>query len=116
MTLTCDSSELGVLSDLVWGPGADGVAVDVDNGLLPHVDPDDGAVLGVLFAHLLDGLDEALLGGLAAAVDLVAGHAPEVGHAVDLVLELLDLLKVVLHGHGLPDLGVLLITHDDVCV
>jgi hypothetical protein len=50
--LTGDVAELGVLSDLVGGPGADGVAVNVDDGLLPHVDPDDLAVLGPLLADL----------------------------------------------------------------
>ena len=50
--LTGDVSELSVLADLVGGPGANGVAVDVDVGLLPHVEPDDAAVLGPLLADL----------------------------------------------------------------
>lgn len=52
MVLTGDISELSVLSDLVRGPGTDGVAVDVDDGLLAHVDPDDLAVLGPFLADL----------------------------------------------------------------
>ena len=50
--LTGDVAELSVLADLVWRPGADGVAVDVDVGLLPHVQPDDAAILGPLLADL----------------------------------------------------------------
>ena len=50
--LTGDVSQLCVLADLVWRPGADGVAVDVDVGLLPHVQPDDAAILGPLLADL----------------------------------------------------------------
>jgi hypothetical protein len=106
-----DVSELGVLSNLVGGSGADGVAVDIDDGLLSHVDPHNFAVLGVLVADsLVDGIDEALSGGLTAAVDLVARHSAEVGCALDdSVLELLDLFEVVGHGGGLPDLGVILL-------
>ena len=37
----------------------------------------------------------------------------EVWDSIDLVLELLDLLEVVLHGHCLPYLGVLLVAHLD---
>ena len=35
--LTSDVSQFGVFPDLVWGPGADGLAVDVDHRLLEMV-------------------------------------------------------------------------------
>ena len=38
--------------------------------------------------------------------DLVSRHPPEVGHARDGIRQLLNLLKVVGHGHGLPYLRV----------
>ena len=38
--------------------------------------------------------------------DLVSWDPPEVGHPGDGVGQLLDLLKVVGHGHSLPYLGV----------
>ena len=59
--------------------------------------------------NLLTGLLEAVLGGLAAAVDLVARHAAEVGDAFDGILQLLDLLEVIGHGHLGPDFRVLLL-------
>ena len=66
--------------------------------------------------NLLTGLLEAVLGGLAAAVDLVAGHAAEVGDAFDGILQLLDLLEVIGHGHLGPDFRVLfLLSHFEVC-
>ena len=46
--LTSDSSEFSIFADFVGGPSANGVAVDVDNGFLPHVHPDDGTILGPL--------------------------------------------------------------------
>ena len=46
--LTGDSSEFSVFANFVGGTGADGVAVDVGDGLLPHVHPDDGTILGPL--------------------------------------------------------------------
>merc|ERR1712200_8883 len=108
-------AELGVLANLVGRAGADGVAVDVDNWLLAHVEPDNLVGLGIdVAADLLDGGVEAGEGGLAAQVDLVAGHAPEVRHAVNLLRQLLDLFEMVLHGRGLPDLGVL--SHRVSCV
>ena len=42
-----DIAELGVLPDLVWGSGAHGIAIDVDNGFLAHVNPDNGTILEV---------------------------------------------------------------------
>ena len=44
--------------------------------------------------------------GDASNDDLVSRHPPEVGHAWDGIRQLLDLLKVVGHGHGLPYLRV----------
>ena len=40
-----DVAELGVLPDLVGGPGADGLTIDIDIRLLSDIKPDDGAVL-----------------------------------------------------------------------
>ena len=51
--LTSDSSEFSVFADFVGGPSADGVAIDVDNGLLPHVHPNDRSILGPLVATSL---------------------------------------------------------------
>ena len=48
----------------------------------------------------------AMLTMLHSNDDLVSRHPPEVGHARDGVRQLLDLLKVVGHGHGLPYLRV----------
>ena len=64
----------------------------MDHGLLSQA-----ALLGVGGGHLLKGLLESLVSGLAAAVDLVSGHLSEVGASGDRVGELLDLLKVISH-------------------
>ena len=93
-----DVAQLRVLSDLVGRPGADGLPVDVDVGLLPHVEPDDGAVLGVdRPADLLQGSLEPGQCWLAAAVDLEAWNPPEVGTAGNGIGELLDFVEVVQH-------------------
>merc|ERR1719397_2037258 len=56
-----DSAELSVLADLVWWPRTDGGSVDVHIWLLPHVQPDDLAILGVDgAADLLEAVLEAL--------------------------------------------------------
>ena len=66
--------------------------------------------------YLVDGVLEAGDGRLAAAVDLVARHAAEVGDAFDGILQLLDLLEVIGHGHLGPDFRVLfLLSHFEVC-
>ncbi len=102
LKLTGDIAELGVFANLVGRPGTNRVAIDVNNGLLPHVQPDDGPILGPFVATgLLDGLDKALLGGLAATKDLVTRNSPEVWHAINLVWQLLDLFKVIQHGRSL---------------
>ena len=94
-------------------PGTDGVAVDVHNGLLPHVDPDDLAILGPPFADLLTSLQETLLGGLTTAEDFVAGDATEVGDSFNFVFQLLDFFKVISHSHFAPYFGILsFVTHD----
>merc|ERR1711936_1474 len=93
-----DIAQLGVLSDLVGRASTDGVTINVDSGFLSEVEPDDGAILGIDgAADLLQGLLEALDGGLAAAVDLEAGHTTEVGASGDRVRELLDLVEMVGH-------------------
>merc|ERR1712020_322866 len=103
-----DISKLGVLSDLVGRPGADGLTVDIHVGLLPQVQPDDGAVLGVDGAgHLLEDVLEASGSGLASAVDLVAWDPVEVGGSDHRLRKLLDLVEGAGHGRGLPYLGVL---------
>merc|ERR1719414_1794236 len=102
-----DSSEFSVFADFVGGSSADGVAIDVDNGLLPHVHPNDRSILGPLVAtSFFDGLFETILGGLTTAKDFVARHPPEVGNSIEFVGQLLDLFKVVQHGRSLVDLGV----------
>ena len=55
---------------LVWGSGAHGLAIDINTGLLPHVDQDDRALLGVGLGHLSQHILISLLGGLATAVHL----------------------------------------------
>ena len=93
-----DVAQLGVLSDLVGRSGTHGLPVDVDVRLLPHVEPDDGAVLGVdRPADLLQGSLEPGQCWLAAAVDLEAGNPPEVGTAGNGIGELLYFVKMVEH-------------------
>lgn len=102
MVITCNVAQFGIFANLVGGAGANGAAVDVDDGFLPHVEPDDGSILWpFVSASFFNGLDEAFLGGLTAAKDLVARDAAEVGHTVNLVGQLLDLFKVIQHGRGL---------------
>merc|ERR1719500_771409 len=95
--VTGDVAELGVLSDLVRRAGTQRLSVDVDGWLLPQVEPDDLAVLGVGGSDLLQGFLKAFSSGLATAVDLVAWDSPEVGTPGDGVGQLLDLLEVVRH-------------------
>merc|ERR1719468_665920 len=105
--VTGDVTELSILTDLVGGSGADGAAVHINNRLLAHVKPDDLIGLGVeVTASLVDGIFESSQGGLAAAVDLVARHTTEVGDALNDILQLLDLFKVILHGSSLPDFRI----------
>merc|ERR1712165_572596 len=93
-----DVAQLGVLSDLVGRSGTHGLPVDVDVRLLPHVEPDDGAVLGVdRPADLLQGSLEPGQCWLVAAVDLEAGNPPEVGTAGNGIGELLYFVKMVEH-------------------
>ena len=68
--------------------------------------PDDLSVFGPFLTDLLTGLGESLLGGLTTAVYLVSRYTAEVWHSLNLVLQLLDLLEVVGHGHLAPDLGI----------
>merc|ERR1719228_759568 len=101
--VTGDSSKLGIFSNLVWWPRANWLAVDIDIGLLPQVQPDDWAVLGVDGAsHLLKDVLDAIEGGLAAGVDLVAWDPVEVGTTWEGIRQLLHLVELVGHGRGLP--------------
>ena len=71
--LTGYVAQFGVLANFVGGSGANWGAINVNNGFLPHVKPNDWAILGpFVAAGLFNGLFKAFLGGLAAAVDLVA--------------------------------------------
>merc|ERR1711928_183428 len=101
--VTGDSSKLGIFSNLVWRPCANWLAVDIDIRLLPQVQPDDWAVLGVDRAgHLLEDDLDAIKGGLAAGVDLVAWDPVEVGTTWEGIRQLLHLVELVGHGRGLP--------------
>ena len=63
--------KLSEFANLVWRTGTDGVAVGIHGRLLPHVQPDDLAVLWVdVAAHLVKDIFEAVNSGLTAAVDL----------------------------------------------
>ena len=55
---------------LVLRSGAHGRSIHINTGLLPHVDPDDGTLLGVALGHSLENVLKALLCRLTAAVDL----------------------------------------------
>ena len=75
---TGDIAKFGIFSNLVGGSGADGVSVNVNNGLLPHVHPDNGSILGpFVSAGLLNGSYEAFLGRLTTAKYLVSRDSPE---------------------------------------
>merc|ERR550534_2650892 len=101
--VTGDSSKLGIFSNLVWRPCTNRLAVDIDIGLLPQVQPDDWAVLGVDGAgHLLEDVLDAIEGGLAAGVDLVAWDPVEVGTTWEGIRQLLHLVELVGHSRGLP--------------
>ena len=89
---------LSILSDLVRRSGTHGVTVHIDGGLLPQVEPDDGAVLGVDTAsHFLQHLLEPIKSWLATAVDLESWNSAEVRNPWDWIRKLLDLVKVVGH-------------------
>ena len=90
---------LSILSDLVGRSGTHGVAVHIDSRLLPQVEPDDGAVLGVDAAtHFLQSSLEARHSGLATAVHLEPWHPPEVRTPGDGIGELLDFVKMIQHA------------------
>ncbi len=78
--------------------------------LLSHIDPDDLPFFGPFLTDLFAGPEETFLGGLSRTVDLVPRHTAKVGNALDLVLELLDLFKVVGHSHFAPDFGIVLLS------
>ena len=102
-----DGPELGVLPDLVRGPGAHGLTIDIDIRLLSDIKPDDGAVLELIScvlrrklfhdhlgvdiaADLVQGSLKSGQGGLTAAVDLVSGDSAEVGTSGDGLRQLGD--------------------------
>merc|ERR1711936_185654 len=93
-----DGTKLSILSDLVGRSGTHGVTVHIDGGLLPQVEPDDGAILGVDAAsHFLQDLLESLKSWLTTAVDLEARNSAEVWNTWDGIRKLLYLVKVVGH-------------------
>jgi len=95
-------AQFGVLANFVGGSGANWGAINVNNGFLPHVEPNDWAILGpFVAAGLFNGLFKAFLGGLAAAVDLVARDPAKVGYSLKLVGQFLDLFEMVQHGRSL---------------
>ena len=84
---------------LVGRSGTDGLSIDINIRLLSQIEPDDGSVLGVDIAtDFLQSSLKTSQGGLAAAVDLEAGHPPEVGAARDGVGELLNLVEMIQHA------------------
>lgn len=115
--ITCHVAQFGIFANLVGWAGANGRAVDVDNGLLPHVEPNNRSILGpFVSASFFNGLDESLLGGLATAKDLVSRNTAEIGHTVNLVGQLLDLFKVIQHGRGLGYVTTANFRHLDFCL
>ena len=97
--IKCDLfSYLSILSDLVRRSGTHGVTVHIHSGLLPQIEPDNGAVLGVDAAsHFLQHLLEALKSWLTTTVDLEAWDSAEVWNTRDWIRKLLYLVKVVGH-------------------
>merc|ERR1712032_1715371 len=45
--LSSDSTKLSILSNLVGRPCTDRLTIDIDIGLLPHIEPDNLSILGV---------------------------------------------------------------------
>merc|ERR1719180_573404 len=77
-------------------------------GGLAHIEPNDFLVLGIdLSTYLVEGGLKGRCSGLTTQVHLVTGDPSEVGDARDWIRQLLDLLKVVGHGHSLPYLRVI---------
>merc|ERR1719391_1516412 len=110
-----NSSKLSILSNLVGRAGTDGVAVDIDSGLLTEVEPDDGAILGVDgAADLLKGLLEALNGWLSTAVDLESGDTAKVWNSGDGIGKFLYFVEMIGHTdrllHGFPHGGGLCVS------
>ena len=105
--LTCNSTKLSIFANLVGWACANRVTIDVYNGLLPHVKPDQRSIFWpFVSAGLFNGLFKAFASGLSTAKDLVSWDTPEVWYAIDLILKFLDFIKVVEHSHGLPYFGV----------
>ena len=88
-----------LFSDLVWRSGAEWFIIDIDHGLLPHVDPDNLARLGInLATGLVESIFKSRDSWLSAAVDLVPGNTAEVGDSGHWLGQLLDLLKMIRLG------------------
>ena len=68
--LTFHSTLVGLL---VWLPRGEGLAVDVDDRLLPQVDPEDVLLVAVLLHDGLQAAVEAIVGGLTRPENREAG-------------------------------------------
>merc|ERR1719273_1415982 len=99
---TCDIAEFSIFANFVGWPGANWASVNVNDGFLPHVEPNNGSILGpFVSASLINGGFETILSGLSTAENLVSGDPAEVGHSVQFVGQLLDLLEMIQHGRSL---------------
>merc|ERR1719282_1154853 len=92
-----DVSQLSVLSNLVGRSGTHRFSIDIHIRLLPHVEPDDGAILGVVGGHLLQTLLEASQGWLTTTVDLESRNSSEVRNSRKRIWQLLDFIKMIQH-------------------
>ena len=66
--------KLLVCTFLVWRPGAHWSSVDINAWFLSHVDPEDGALLGVVLGQVLQNVLESLFSRLATAINLKHYH------------------------------------------
>ena len=62
--------KLLVFTFLVWRPGAHWSSVDINAWFLSHVDPEDGALLGVVLGQVLQNVLESLFGWLTTTINL----------------------------------------------
>merc|ERR1712142_1225754 len=102
-----DIAKLSILSNLVGRSCTHWASIDINNGFLAHIQPDDLSVLGVDGStDLFQGSLESGNCWLTTAIDLVTRHSSKVWNSINFIWKFLDLLKVVGHGHSLPYLGV----------
>ena len=95
--LTSNISKFSVFSNFVWRSGTARTSIDIYNGLLSHIQPNNGSIFWPFFTtSLLDSGSKSVNCRLTATVNFVAGHASEIGDSLDLVFEFLNFLKVVL--------------------